>query len=101
MCLEVQLQSMIFSLLYGIFFSLLLSLNYKILFTSKKVTRVIASVLFVIDNVFLYFIILCHINGGMLHIYFMMLLVVGFVLGNFVIKILRFKILPKLKKKHS
>ena len=91
MNLEVQIQSMIFSFVYGLFFSFLLNLNYRVLFTSKKYIQVIGNLFFIIDNVLLYFILLRYINNGVLHLYFLLLVVLGFFVGNPTTKKIRFK----------
>lgn len=91
MTLEVQIQSMIYSFVYGLFFSFLLNLNYRILFSSKKIIKVIFNFLFILNNVFLYFILLRYINQGVVHSYFLLLIVLGFVLGNKTTKVIRYK----------
>ena len=62
--LDIQIKSIIFSFLYGMFFSFLLNLNYKYIYYSKGVFKILVNVFFVVDNVFLYFIILRYINNG-------------------------------------
>ncbi len=91
MLLETQIQSMIYSFVYGLFFSFLLNLNYRILFSSKKIIQILGNLFFIIDNVFLYFILLRYINNGMLHTYFLILLILGFYIGNFTTKKIRYK----------
>ena len=82
MDLEIQIQSLIFSLVFGMFFSLIFNLMYKHLFRGKKVFRLFTNMLFVIFNVLLYFGILSIINDGIIHTYFMLMVVVGFIIGN-------------------
>lgn len=91
MTLEVQIQSMIYSLVYGLFFSFLLNLNYRLLFTSKKIIQIIFNFFFIIDNVLLYFILLKYINHGIIHLYFIFLIIIGFLIGNQVTKKIRFR----------
>jgi len=83
--LGVQLQVLIFSFVYGVLFAYLLRLNYKFLFESKLFYKIIITVLFVFDNCLLYFLILRTINNGVFHIYFLILIVLGYLLGNYLI----------------
>ncbi len=91
MNLEIQIQSLIYSFVYGLFFSYLLNLNYRILFMSRRLIQIFANFFFVLDNVFLYFILLRYINQGIFHTYFFLLLILGFIVGNTVTKKIRFK----------
>lgn len=70
MPLDIQIYSSIFNFLYGMFFSLVLHFHYKLIKDLNKKFKIIFNFLFVINSVFLYFIILTKINGGILHIYF-------------------------------
>lgn len=80
--LSIQIKSIIFSFLYGIIFSFLVNLNYKFLHCSKKLFRVVINFFFVLDNVLLYFIILRYINNGIIHYYFVIALILGFISVN-------------------
>ena len=76
--LEIQLKSIDFSFLYGVFFSILLNINYKFIYFSKGIKKIILNLFFVIDNTFLYFIILRYLNNGVLHTYFLLSIILGF-----------------------
>ena len=76
--LDIQIKSIVFSFLYGVFFSFLLNLNYKFIYYSKGITKVLINIFFVVDNVLLYFIILRYINNGIVHFYFLLSLVIGY-----------------------
>lgn len=89
MVLEVQLQSLIYSFVYGFFFSFLLNINYKYLFNSTSIYKIIINILFILDNVLLYYIILRYINNGVIHMYFLLMIVFGFVFGNYYTKKIR------------
>lgn len=82
MSLEVQIQSLIYSFVYGYFFSFLVNLNYKYLFKSKFVFKIIINILFILDNVLFYYIILKYINKGIIHPYFIIMIILGFLFGN-------------------
>lgn len=81
MILKVQILSLIFSFLYGNFFFWLLEFNYKLLYEGKIVYRVIISFLFVIFISLLYFICLLKINNGILHVYFFIAVLTGYLLS--------------------
>jgi len=83
MSLEVQIQSLIYSFVFGVFFSYTVNLNYRYLFSSKKVFKIIMNLLFVLVHVLLYFILLRKINSGVLHIYFLLMIIFGFLFGNY------------------
>lgn len=76
--LNVQIKSIFFSFFYGCFFSFLLNLNYKFVYLTKGIRKVIFNLIFIIDNVLLYFIIIRHINNGILHYYFVLSIIIGF-----------------------
>jgi hypothetical protein len=85
MDLTIQLQVLTVSFVYGILFSYLLKLEYRYLFESKFLYKLFLTVLFIFDNYLLYFIILKAINNGMFHIYFLFLLILGFLFGNYLV----------------
>jgi len=89
MSLEVQLQSFIYSFVFGFFFSFTVNLNYRYLFSGKKVMKIIMNLLFIFVHVLLYFILLKMINSGVLHIYFLGFVLLGFGFGNYYTKRVR------------
>ena len=93
MILKIQLKSIIFSFLYGCFFNLLLKINYKYIYYSKGILKILINLFFVIDNTLLYFIILRYINNGIFHFYFLLSIILGFIFVN----ILSNKVFKKLK----
>lgn len=86
MILSIQLQVLTISFIYGILFSYLLKLQYRFLFNGKLLYKIFINFLFIFDNCLLYFIILKIINNGMFHIYFLFLLILGYLLGNYLLK---------------
>lgn len=84
--LSIQLQVLTVSFVYGIFFSYLLKMQYKFLFESKLFYKIILTVFFVFDNCLLYFLILKLINHGIFHPYFLLLLIIGYLFGNYLVK---------------
>lgn len=86
MNLKIQIISLGFSFVFGITFFLLVYLNKLWLFYSRKVVKVISSILFVLDMSLLYFFILKIINQGILHIYFLIMFLIGCYCGNLIMK---------------
>lgn len=76
--LKTQIKSIFFSFLYGVFFSFMLSLNYKFIFYTEGIVKILINFLFILDNVFLYFILLRFINNGIVHYYFIFSIILGF-----------------------
>ena len=77
MILEIQIKTLIFSFLFGIYFSYMIRINYKYIFSLKKIYRILGTILLVTSNVLLYFIILLKINNGLIHIYSLCMIVFG------------------------
>ena len=83
--LSIQLKVLTVSFVYGILFSYLIKIQYKFLFDSKLFYKILITLLFIFDNCLLYFLILRTINNGIFHIYFLLVLVLGFIFGNYLI----------------
>ena len=92
MILKIQLKSLLFSFLYGCLFSLLLKINYKFIFYSKGIKKLLINLFFVIDNTLVYFIILRYINNGIFHFYFLLAIILGYFFVNCVSSIILKKI---------
>jgi|LSQX01.2.fsa_nt_gb hypothetical protein len=86
MAIDIQLKSLFFSLLYGCVFSFLLRLNYKYLYKGPLLLKVAINIVFVLDNVLLYFIVLKRINEGIIHGYFVLMILLGFIIMESVFK---------------
>jgi len=84
MNIKLQIITLVVSFFYGIFFSFFLSLNYKFIYSDKKIFKTIISFLVVIINALLYFIILRKINYGIFHIYEILALILGFIIENWI-----------------
>ncbi len=92
MVLTIQINSLIFSFVYGVIFYVLLEINYKFLYNEKLLIKVIYTLFFLLFNTILYFIGLIKINNGAVHVYFILSILVGFVLASILHK--------KVFKKH-
>lgn len=84
--LSIQLQVLTVSFVYGILFSYVLKMQYKFLFEGKIFYKILVTLLFVFDNCLLYFLVLKAINNGIFHLYFLFLLILGYLLGTYLIK---------------
>ena len=78
--LNIQLSSLFFSFLFGVFFGILVKINYVVLFNVKKSIRLVGSFFFMLDVSLLYFILLKIINNGIVHIYFFIFFLIGWIL---------------------
>ena len=80
----VQIKTIIFSFIYGMFFCFFLGLNYKYIIGDRFFLKVILTFMFVVVNVLLYFIILKKINFGIFHIYEIIAIITGFLFYNLI-----------------
>ena len=76
--LSMQIKAIIFSLIYGVFISFMVNVNYKCLFNKNMIFKIIFDSIFILDLGMFYFFILQFINFGYLHVYFFLALSVGF-----------------------
>ncbi len=89
MNLETQIITLLFSFLYGIFFSLFVNVNHKIIYNAKKWIRLLGTFLVVLISVLSYFLILRYINNAAFHPYCLIMLIGGYYLEQVIAK--RFK----------
>lgn len=94
MNIKLQITTLLFSFLYGIFFSFFLSLNYKFIYSNKIIFRTVISFLVVVVSVLLYFIILKKINYGIFHIYEVLMIILGVIVENIIVSIIANKKKP-------
>lgn len=86
MKLSIQIYSLIYSLIYGGIFYLLLDLFNKFTSMKKIYLKVILSWMFVTGMAILYFIGLLYINYGVVHIYFLLSIVCGYIVVYLILK---------------
>lgn len=82
MSLGIQIQSLAFSFLFGLFASILFNLCYHGLFYKNIFIRIVFNLVFTISLYLLYFYLLYKINNGILHFYFFISLFIGFYIYN-------------------
>lgn len=80
MNLELQILSLIFSFSFGIVLSYLYNLFYNFLNYKIRRYNILINILFFLNVFLIYFILLILINDGIIHIYFLFLLILGFLL---------------------
>ncbi len=79
MTLILQIKSLAFSFLYGIFFAFTYKYNYRFLTSKNLFFKIIVIFFFVIDHILLYFVLISKINNGILHLYFFFMFVLGII----------------------
>lgn len=87
MGLKSQIYSLFFSFVFGIFFYLFLELCGNYLYSKKIVVRYIFSLLFSLFFSLLYFMILLRINNGILHMYFFLTILLGYVISKYIYRL--------------
>jgi hypothetical protein len=87
MSLKLQIISLIVSFLYGIFFSIFLNINYKLIYNDNKIYKIVGTFIFIIINVLLYFLIMEKINNGIIHIYCLISILLGYLIQNLIKRI--------------
>ena len=84
MALIQQLLTIFITILYGSVLYWLIKLNKKMLFDGSIVKKIIFSIIFVIDMVLIYFIIIKYINNGILTYYSYLLIILGTLIQNYI-----------------
>lgn len=90
--LEIQTNLLIFSLIYGFLFSIILDFSYKLIHHSNKVFQILFSLLIITLMTLIYFIGIKKIGEAIFHIYSVIAIIVGF---------FSFDILSKLIEKNK
>lgn len=76
--LKIQIPSLIISFFYGVLIFILLEVNSSFIYHKKKYIKILCSLIFVMFISILYFVILLKVNNGLLHIYFFILIILGY-----------------------
>lgn len=92
MNLEIQIQSIVVSLIYGMFSSFVYNIFYFILNCKSKIFKFFFNFIYSITIFTTYYIILFIINYGIIHIYFVSLFILGFLSGNNKLKKIRIEL---------
>ena len=78
MNLKTQIILLIFSFFYGFLFSIFLNINYKFIYNSNKIIKILSSFFIVMISVLVYFIGIKKINNAILHPYSILMVIIGF-----------------------
>ncbi len=84
MALLQQVLTIIVSILYGSILYWLIKLNKRMLFNGSFIKKTIFSIIFIIDVVLIYFIIIKYINNGILTYYSYLLIILGLLIQNYI-----------------
>lgn len=98
MNLNIQIYSLIYSFIFGVIFSVCTELNYRLLFSKNKLIKILFTFIYIVDFSLIYFIFLKKINNGIIHNYFLLSIVVGYLVGSFSFKTKIYTFKKKLKK---
>lgn len=88
MNLHSQILVIIVSFFFGIFFELLHTINYKMIYNKKKIVRVLFTFLLIFIQALLYFYLLLKVNNGIIHIYGILSILGGMITFYYVKKLL-------------
>lgn len=81
MSLKLQLLSIVFNFIYGVFYILLVFRFKKYLMLVDRAKKIISNFIFMCFAVFSYFFVLVIINSGILDLYYLLFLLGGFLVG--------------------
>lgn len=84
MPLEIQIHTLLFSFFFGICFSFLITINYKMIYHTKKTYQLTSTFLTVLGSILLYFIGIRRVNEGIFHPYAALMIIVGFCLEHYI-----------------
>ena len=79
----LQILTFLFSFFYGFLYFYLVRINRALIKDNNTIIKYIDSSLFTLDSVLLYVVINYKINSGYFHIYFLIILAIGFLLAYY------------------
>lgn len=78
---KVQLISLLVSFIFGITFYFTSLLNYKIIKKYNKIFKYVTTLLYMLNIAIVYICLLFKVNNGNVHPYFIIMVLLGFLLG--------------------
>lgn len=78
---NMQLLSFLVSYLFGICFYFITIINFKLINTLKVYIQHIITFVYVMDMIIIYIIIFYNLNKGYFHIYFIIMVFIGYLCG--------------------
>ena len=85
---NIQLLTLSISFLYGFIFYYLFKINYIIIKHKKRFYQSLITILFMYNIVLIYIIIIFKINNGIFHLYFFIMIILGFYTNIILTKIM-------------
>ncbi len=82
MSLRLQIYSLIYSFIFGIIFSICTNFNYRFLFSKRKAFKIVFTAIYIIDFSLIYFFLLKIINNGIIHNYFLLSIILGYLISS-------------------
>ncbi len=86
--LSLQIKLLIFSFSFGFLFSAFLEWFNKVTYNKKNYIKIVLSFLIVTSFSIIYFIGIQKIGNAILHVYSLISIIVGFIVYDFIIKII-------------
>lgn len=88
MNLIIQIKTIVASIIFGVYFSIILSLSYRLIYHKKEFVKLIFTPIIIGLNTILYFFIIKKINYGIFHIYEILCIIFGVVLETVIAKVI-------------
>ena len=82
----LQLQTFIYSFIYGYIFYILSKFNLIVIKNKSLFWQFITSFIFVIDMLLIYTYFNYQLNNGYFHIYFLLIIIIGYIIGSVSLK---------------
>ena len=80
MSLNVQIKTLLISIIFGVVLYYYLKLNKKIIYNNNKFLKIIGTPILIILITTIYFLVLYKINYGVFHIYEILCIILGYTL---------------------
>ena len=78
----IQIVCFLISYVYGVFINIFIRFNNKIIKNNSLLWEIIYRLVSTFLLVVLYVVIFYKINGGIFHLYFILLIIIGYMMGN-------------------
>lgn len=80
MILNMQIKTILASVIFGIFFKFILNINQRIVYKKNIFIKIIGTFFLTFLNTILYFIIIMKINNAVFHIYEILCIILGMII---------------------
>ena len=95
---KLQILTFIFSFIYGFIYFYMVRINRYLTKNDKRFIKYLDTSLFTLDSVLVYVVINYKINNGYFHLYFLFMLILGFLVAYYTetsVKLLKNKLLKR------